>query len=85
MTVVFEKRHSYLYNKKTGKPEMYDRIKKNNRPHISDMQGKDKIDGPYPKGILLRHRHLWNKENYLTLYRFEIAKIKTEDSSRLWL
>ena len=85
MTVVFEKRHSYLYNKKTGKPEMYDRIKKNNRTHISDMQGKDKIDGPYPNGILLRRRHLWNKEKYLTLYRFEITKIETENNTRLWL
>lgn len=64
---------------------MYGRIlNKTGRPYDTDKSKKDKIDGPYPNGILLRRRHLWNKEKYLTLYRFEITKIETENNTRLW-
>ena len=60
-------------------PEIY---RKNKTIYSNGYE--EQISSPYPKGILLQHRYLWKKENYLTLYRYEINASREEAQKRLW-
>ena len=60
-------------------------LKKNILPNRRQIRPiPNRFNSPCPKDILLQQRYLWEKENYLTLCRYEINNPLKEKQNFLW-